>query len=604
MFAPEDKALLKKLKRRTLLDLALTLPQSYTDTTLSKSLKEGTVTVKAEVLSSTMVQGKLRLEFYLTDFKTKATALFFRTTPYHKATFQPGSKHIITGRLNYFRGMLQINQPKVLKHSGVVVPKYKTVLKESEIGGLIKRYITQETLSAAGLYENEVTALLNLHFPSSLDLIFYKGELKQEIVSALKSVEIYNHLIKLKRKRTFSEALKPLCAKSDAFIKKLPFRLTRDQEDVIATIQADLAQAKKATKRLIIGDVGSGKTIVILAAAMMASKDKSILMAPTSLLANQLFEEAQKYLKEFLDIALVTQKSTRGDYTQADFIIGTHALLYKEDLPKAALIMIDEQHRFGANQRSMLNAMVKQEGKSAHFLQFSATPIPRTQAMVESELVDISTITMLPFKKELETSIIGRADFSNLLEHIKAEIEQEHQVLIVYPLVEASDEIPYTPLTKALHFWQKRFSGVYVTHGRDREKESVLLDFRENGNILLATTVIEVGISLPRLTTIIIVGAERFGLATLHQLRGRVGRYGIKSHCFLYTNFKTPPKRLVEFCNTLDGFEIARLDLKYRNSGDMLDGVTQSGKSFHWLDLSEDEAVIKDAKQRVASLRI
>jgi len=323
-------------------------------------------------------------------------------------------------------------------------------------------------------------------------------------------------------------------------------------------------------------------------------------MAPTSILANQLFEEARKYLSNFLNLALVTQKNSIGDYKEADFIIGTHALLYKDDLPKAALIMIDEQHRFGANQRALLDAMMKDNNKSPHFLQFSATPIPRTQAMIESELIDISTIKMLPFKKQITTKIIQRGDFNNLIAHIKREIEQNHQILIVYPLVEPSDEVPYMSLQEASRYWQSKFEKVFITYGKDKEKDETLINFRDNGNILLSTTVIEVGISLPRLTTIVIVGAERFGLATLHQLRGRVGRYGIDSYCFLYTNAKNPPKRLTEFCNTLDGFKIAELDLKYRNSGDLLDGVTQSGKAFRWLDLSSDEEIIKKAKLRVA----
>ena len=600
MFEPHDIKLLKKLKKRTLLDLALIAPTSYEDTTLSSQIEEGkTLTARAVVKGSRIFNGRLYVELFLSDFNRTATAIFFKTTPYHKQLFSVGSEHVISGRAGYFRGALQISQPKSLKSYGEITPKYKTVLKQSEIRALIAKYVTKENLIKAALKPNEIEAVLKLHFPKSISEVKQDGEFKEEIIQALKSAEAFNHLYKMRKKRTFTPAIKPLNGSIEPFLKDLPFTLTQDQLNAIEDIKKDLSSTKKAAKRIIIGDVGSGKTMVILAAAMIAGKDKSVLMAPTSLLANQLFEEAQKFVSKHLKLALVTQKNSQGDYKEADFIIGTHALLYKDDLPKAALIMIDEQHRFGANQRAMLDAMLKQEGRGAHFLQFSATPIPRTQAMIESELIDISTIKMLPFKKQITTAIIGRSDFNKLLDHIKAEIAQNRQVLIVYPLVEPSSEVPYMSLLEAKKYWQKNFKNVYVTHGKDDEKDSVLLEFRDKGDILLATTVIEVGISLPRLTTIVIVGAERFGLATLHQLRGRVGRQGLESFCYLYTNAKTPPKRLQEFSNTLDGFKIAMLDLKYRNSGDLLDGTIQSGKAFKWLDLSEDEEIIKEAKERI-----
>ena len=600
MFQTKDIPLLKRLKKRTLLDLALTLPQSYNDTTLSTAIEENKIlTAKVKVLNAVTIQSRLKVDLFLKDFNTTASALFFRTTPYHKEKFQSHAELIISGRVNRFRGQLQISQPKALSDYGKIIPKYKTILKESEIRTLIKNYITPKSLQKAGLTQNEINTLFTLHNPRSLNEIYSNGTLKEEHLCNLKSIEAYNHLIKLKRKRIVTKPIKALTGDPAPFIESLPFELTRDQKRAIQSIQKDLANHNKAAKRVIIGDVGSGKTMVILAAAMIAGKDKTILMAPTSLLANQLYEEAVKYLKNYLDIAFVTQKNSIGDYTKADLIIGTHALLYKKDLPKVALLIIDEQHRFGANQRAMLDALVKQENRGAHFLQLSATPIPRTQAMIESELIDITTIKTLPFEKKIDTRIIKRQDFPQLLEHMKEEIAKKHQIIIVYPLVEPSTEVPYTSLIEAQSYWESKFENVYTTHGKDKEKESTLLEFRDNGNILLTTTVIEVGISLPRLTTIVIVGAERFGLATLHQLRGRVGRYGIESFCYLYTNASKVPKRLEEFANTLDGFTIANLDLKYRNSGDLLDGITQSGRTFQWLNLSEDEKIIEDAKKRV-----
>ena len=284
-----------------------------------------------------------------------------------------------------------------------------------------------------------------------------------------------------------------------------------------------------------------------------------------------------------------------GDLESSDFVIGTHALLYRE-LKGFALVMIDEQHRFGTAQRNTLERMMELEQRRPHILQFSATPIPRTLAMIESNFLDFSFIRDLPFPKDITSKVISKQDFRELLEHIQREIAKKHQVLIVYPLVEESESADYTPLKKGEEFWRKHFEGIYVTHGKDKYKEEVLEEFRDKGNILLATTVVEVGISLPNLSTIVIVGAERLGLATLHQLRGRVSRNGLKGYCFLYSK-QEKSQRLMRFCQIQNGFEISQLDLEYRNSGDLLSGEQQSGKQFEWINLALDEKIIANAKE-------
>jgi len=600
----EAKALFKKLKIYSLLDLALIIPTSYNDTTLSASLEIGKpATLEARVIESKVYNGKLRVTFVLPCFNDRRlSSTFFRTTPYHYKLFEPGTSHVIQGRLEEYRGYLQMSQPRSVKEVGKITPKYKTVLKESEIRSLIEAYVTEKNLFEEGLDSKEVAALMRIHFPHAIEEVYSEGAFKPEIVAVLKFVEAYNHLRKLRGKRV---AFSPICALQgsiERFIDALPFTLTPEQQRTIAEIRNDLANEERAARRMIVGDVGSGKTMVILAAAMTALPHRSILMAPTSLLALQLYEEACKHLPKDVRIALVMQGGEQGDVAEADFIIGTHALLYRDDLPQAALVMVDEQHRFGTQQRAMLEALVSGEGeRKPHYLQFSATPIPRTQAMMESELIDVSLITTTPFEREVETRVIGRPEFPQLLEQIKEEIAQQHQVLIIYPLVEESTEVPYQSLEESRGFWEERFENVYVTHGKDKHKEEVLLDFREKGDILLATTVVEVGISLPRLTLIVIVGAERLGLATLHQLRGRVGRNGLKSRCYLFTN--TPSsERLQKFCHTTNGFEIAKLDLQFRDSGDIIDGTIQSGQRFRWLDMAEDEAVIEAAKVRLHAI--
>ncbi len=601
----EAKPLLKKLKIYSLLDLALIVPVSYNDTMLSNEINPGKVhTLDATVSAVKSHNGKLMVSFFLPKFNQYLQSMFFRVTPYHYQTFAMGSTHIIQGKVEIYRNNLQMNQPKSIRQAGEIIPKYKSALKQADMHTLVRTYLSEKALISEGLLAQEAKSLMALHFPDNLDRIYLDGNYRQEILQALKMIEAFNHIKKLSGKKTIHPAIKALSGDISSFVKQLPFELTDEQKQVIEVIQSDLDSSSKAAKRMIVGDVGSGKTMVILASAMMAIPHKSILMAPTSLLAIQLHEEAVKHLPKTVKVALVMQGKEEGDYLEADFIIGTHALLYKEDLPKAVLVMVDEQHRFGTTQRQMLESMASWEGengdheKRAHFLQFSATPIPRTQAMMNSALLDVSLITKTPFEKKITTELIGKSDFSALLSHIKEEIAQNHQVLIVYPLVEESETIDYQSLAESRGFWESRFDNVYVTHGKDKHKEEVLADFREQGDILLATTVVEVGISLPRLTLIVIVGAERLGLATLHQLRGRVGRLGLESWCYLFTRNETN-KRLESFRKTTNGFDIASLDLKFRDGGDILDGTIQSGQKFKWLDMAEDDEIVATARDRV-----
>jgi len=596
-----DKKLFLKLKISSLLDLALLVPSSYSDTTLSSSMEIGQVgTFEAIVSEVSSYGGKLRVVFDIPKFAKRLSSTFFRVTPYHYQLFTKDSRHYMQGRIETYNGYMQMPQPKSIKEIGKIIPKYKTTLKQSEVATLVSRYVTEQNLYNEGLDSAEVATLMHLHFPLDMSEIYTEGRLRDDIIPRLKLIEAYNHLKKLRGKRADFPALMALDGEIDSFVSGLPFELTSEQREVIAQIEIDLSREDIATKRMVVGDVGSGKTMVILASVMMALPHKSILMAPTSLLAIQLYEEACKHLPDSVSIALVTQSRVEGSYVDADFIIGTHALLYKDDLPTAPLVMVDEQHRFGTKQRQMLEALVSDAQKKPHFIQFSATPIPRTQAMMESELLDVSLITTTPFPRDIDTEVIGREDFPSLLTHIEAEIAQKHQVLIIYPLVQESTEIPYQSLDEVRGYWESRFEHVSVTHGKDKDKEQVLFEFRQSGDILLATTVVEVGISLPRLTTIVIVGAERLGLATLHQLRGRVGRNGLKSWAYLFSNTPNNP-RLEQFTQTTNGFDIAKLDLKFRDSGDIVDGTIQSGQRFRWLNMGEDEEIVARAKNRLGS---
>ena len=345
-----------------------------------------------------------------------------------------------------------------------------------------------------------------------------------------------------------------------------------------------------------MGDVGSGKTLVILAAALMNFPQISYLMAPTTILCEQIYAEALRLLPKGMRVLLVKSGDKKINFDEYDFVIGTHALLF-QDLKPSNLIMVDEQHRFGSNQREKINRLTSDGEFKAHFLQFSATPIPRTLSMIQSELVKFSFLKQMPFKKEIHTQILQNSGFADFMSHLKNEISKGNQAIIVYPLVEESEKLVYQSLEEAEPFWKERFERVFVTHGKDKEKEEVLRQFRDNGELLLTTTVVEVGISLPRLSTILIVGAERLGLASLHQLRGRVGRNGGTGFCYLYTKLKNPPERLFKFAGTLDGFKVAEIDLKNRQGGDLLEGSIQHGASFVWYNYEED--ITQIAKDRL-----
>lgn len=278
-------------------------------------------------------------------------------------------------------------------------------------------------------------------------------------------------------------------------------------------------------------------------------------------------------------------------------VIGTQALLFdKRDLNEFALVITDEQHRFGTKQRYQLEKMASSKGNKPHSLQFSATPIPRTLALAKSAFVKTTMIREIPYPKEIETLVLHKRDFKIVMEKISEEIAKNHQVIVVYPLVNESEKIPYLSLSEGASFWQKRFKKVYTTSGQDKNKEEVIEEFREFGSILLATTLIEVGISLPRLSVMVILAPERLGLATLHQLRGRVSRNGLKGYCFLCT-IQEENERLEKFADELDGFKIAELDLEYRKSGDLLQGGEQSGNSFEYIDLAKDESIIAEVQR-------
>ena len=636
-FDEKDRINLKKIGVTTLLDLALKRPKSFEDTSLAAAPKDGHVSVAVEIKSAYRQGGMLHAQCWCEAWGQSVKIVIFNAKPWHHGAFKVGKSVFVSGKCAYAYGSWQLTNPKIVTKINEIIPKYKLSLRDDSFKNLVQKYVNLPNLLEAGLTPREAEFLLDLHKGDEKSARILEALVRERAgEDVLKFVEIYNYLKKLNAKKTHFKAPKIKLFDISEWLKNLPFAPTNDQLNAIADLCADFS-GEKAVRRVVMGDVGSGKTLVMLAAALSVYSGPALIMAPTSILAEQIYVEAARLLPDFMRVLLV-KSGDKPEFDGVNLIIGTHVLLY-QNLPAAPLVMIDEQHRFGSNQREKINALAsgelwrdpqldeadgefedkfKESEQSnlteiapekrnkqtktadetrAHVVQFSATPIPRTLSMIQSSFAEFSFLKQMPFEKHIHTQILQSADFGELLTHIKAQIAKGKQVAVIYPLVESSESSNYQGLEEAQGFWRANFTNVYVTHGKDKEKEQVLREFRERGDVLLSTTVVEVGISLPRLSTIVIVGAERLGLASLHQLRGRVGRNGGSGFCFLFTKLKNPPSRLREFCETLDGFKIAEIDLKNRQSGDILNGAFQHGATFEYYDYEED--ITQAAKDRL-----
>jgi ATP-dependent DNA helicase RecG len=594
VFEKTDQERLGKLGILSVLDLALFVPQKYEDTTLDKPLTENEFcAIYCEVLSKQQTPKTISYELRLLSHgKGHIKAVFFAPKRYQQNIFSIGETLYLYGKISHYP-YLSIIHPKKITSVGEINKIYVKGPQNRTHKLLVQKYLTMDALKNEGLDNETALNILKLHFPSSTAEIYENGSYKKELEEALKLTEIYSYLKLLASKKTTLPAHKIEPLPLQGFFEKLPFKPTNDQLKAIEDCKSDIQKNIQA-RRVVIGDVGSGKTTVILALAHMTGKNKTALLAPTAILANQIYEEAKKYLS--IKTVLVTQssKAKDEDINGADFIIGTHALLYRK-LPSCKTLIVDEQHRFGTNQRHLISKLASDGNLRPHYFQFSATPIPRTQALIEATLVDISTIKENPLKKNIETTLISKDGFKGLFAHIKNQIAAGNQVAIIYPLVEKSDMSDYMSLEEAEGFWKKHFDKVYVTHGKDNAKEEVFKEFRSGGELIVSTTVMEVGISLPKLSTIVVVGAEKLGLASLHQLRGRVARNTEHGWCFLYTK-DINSERLQKFAATKSGFDIAELDLQYRDSGDLLTGREQSGRQFRWFNIKTDEKIAKRAR--------
>lgn len=410
------------------------------------------------------------------------------------------------------------------------------------------------------------------------------------------------HKIGLKRSVDFNEV--------QTFINELPFSLTIDQEKSVKEIYNDLISEKRMN-RLLQGDVGSGKTVIAFISLYInyLSGYQGALMAPTEILANQHFINIQKLFKKFnMNICLLTGKTKAKEKKQIyedlengkiNIIIGTHALI-QEDVKyhNLGLVITDEQHRFGVNQRGNL----KNKGITPDILYMSATPIPRTYALTLYGDMDISSIKTMPSgRKEVITYLKKESEIPDVLNKMFNELKNHHQIYVVAPLIEESDKINLENVEKLEEKMNKAFGKFYnigVMHGKmtNVEKDDIMNKFKNNEiQILISTTVIEVGVDVANATMMVIFDAFRFGLSALHQLRGRVGRNSLQSYCILISDKET--ERLQVLTQTTDGFKISEEDFRLRGSGDLF-GVKQSGDmAFKLADIKKDFNILKKAKE-------
>ena len=401
------------------------------------------------------------------------------------------------------------------------------------------------------------------------------------------------------------------------FYASLPFALTGAQRRAIGEICADVTKGVPMN-RMVQGDVGSGKTMIAAAAAYLAARNKrqAALMAPTEILAEQHYQSLGRIFAPLgLRLALLTgsmkekeKREVRAAVAEGtvDLVVGTHALITDTTVfQNLGMVIADEQHRFGVAQRSRLSA----KGDNPHVLVMSATPIPRSLALIMYGDLDVSILDELPpGRQSVDTFLVGESYRARINAFIRKQVQQGHQCFVVCPAVEENEELGL----KSAESWAQTLQQtvfpdlrVMLLHGQMKgaQKEQVMSDFAAGkGDVLVATTVVEVGVDVPNATLMVIEDADRFGLSQLHQLRGRVGRGGHKSYCILTTQNRNADTvgRLKAFCATTDGFKIAEEDLKMRGPGDFF-GSRQSGlPAFRVADLSFDLQTLKDAQQASA----
>lgn len=559
---------------------------------ISFRLNTGTKLINVTIFNRPFIKQHLLLNKYISvigkyNVNTNTfTASDIKLTPIIKDEIEP--------IYHTTQGLKQVNIHKIINN-----------LLEKNI--YVPSLIPEEYIKEYSLLD-KLTAIKEIHNPTSTN------NLKQAEI-CLKYEELFEYTLKinylkyLKDKTTTSYIKTFDTSKLDNLISSLPFKLTDSQVNAVEDIKDDF-NSPKHMNRLILGDVGSGKTIISFLALYMnyLSGYQGVLMAPTEILIKQHYENIKKILTD-LNIEILTGSTTKKDRDkiienlkngQIDILLSTHSVLNDDVVFKnIGLVVTDEQHRFGVNQRKNL----QNKGENVDVLYMSATPIPRTLALTIFKDMDITEIKTKPLNRKPKiTKLYKTSEIKEVLYEMLDEIKKGHQIYVVSPLIENEEE--NTKLASVNYLYEKinvALNGkvpIGVLHGKlkNEEKENIMNDFKSNKTkILISTTIIEIGVDVSNATMIVIFNAERFGLATLHQLRGRIGRNDIESKCILISDYDTPRLKILE--ESEDGFYISEKDFELRGAGDLF-GVKQSGDMvFKIANLNKDFKILKKCSE-------
>ena len=645
----------KGLNIKTFGDLIRHYPFRYIDRTRFYSISEidpdlAAIQIRGEVRDMKIVGAgsrKQRLVVLFADPTGTVDLVFFKGIRWIKDKIKVNTEYIVFGKPTLFNGRMNLVHPDMdipddqsLRGSSGLQAVYSSTESLRDKGftqKVFSRLIAQALNRVEGQVVEPLTPLMlkqlklmplamaleEIHFPKNLKNL-------QAAQTRLKFEELFFiqlGLLKQRAVRLRAEDGLRFSTVGESFnncYKRLPFELTSAQKRVIKEIRADLGSGRQMN-RLLQGDVGSGKTLVALLSSLIATDNgyQACMMAPTEILANQHYNTVSRFLKgQNIKVGLLTG-NTKASERKAlheslqdgslHLLIGTHALI--EDtvtFKKLGFVVIDEQHRFGVEQRARL--WEKTEGSPPHILVMTATPIPRTLAMTLYGDLDVSVIDELPpGRQPVQTIHYPSSKRGAVYSFLKKQITEGRQVYIVYPLIRESEKMDYENLETGYRDITMAFPAplysVAVVHGQQKPEDKAYdmnMFVRGHAQILIATSVIEVGVDVPNATVMVIESAERFGLSQLHQLRGRVGRGAEKSYCILMTGnalSKEARQRLKLMCESSNGFEIAEADMRLRGPGD-LEGTAQSGLAFdlHIASLAKDGQILEWARSEAQKI--
>jgi ATP-dependent DNA helicase RecG len=595
------------------------------------------------VLQSIDIIGEKRAKRMVTQLRDETGQLelaWFQGINWVQKNIQEGQAYLVFGRLSFFNGKAQIVHPEIepyvaqgVSQKSLLEPVYPSTekLKSRGLNGKQLGKLTQvlfQQISVNDLPENLPNYLLKdklgrweayrqIHFPSSPEM--YKKALNRLVFEELFMAQVRLNLIKIDRhKNSRGHKFEKVGSYFNTFYNQhLPFELTGAQKRVIKEVRQDTARGFQMN-RLLQGDVGSGKTMIALLAMLIAADNgfQSCIMAPTEILAQQHYANLTELLKDMpVEVALLTGSSKTAERKRIlqgllddtiHFVVGTHAIIEEVvQFKNLGLAVIDEQHRFGVAQRAQL---WKKNSVPPHVLVMTATPIPRTLAMTAFGDLDYSVMDELPpGRQPIKTVHRYETSRASVMDFVKTEITKGRQAYYVYPLIEESEKLSYEDLMQGYEqvksFFPEPKYKISMVHGKQKniEKQTNMNRFVSGDTqILVGTTVIEVGVNVPNASVMVIESAEKFGLSQLHQLRGRVGRGSEQSYCILLSSVKASREakdRLKIMCSTNDGFVIAEKDLEIRGPGD-IDGTRQSGAlNFKLANIINDRQALMEAKE-------